>query len=132
MSKNGSAGSGETTAGCVVLVLIILAMASCLGGGKDSKETAAKKAADKEAGFHCLSGWDGSHREFVDKVKDKLRDPGSFEHYETRVGPNRNGRHSITMEFGAKNGFGGMNRDVAMGSYDHETCVPSDPVIVGQ
>jgi methylmalonyl-CoA mutase cobalamin-binding subunit len=109
---------------------MLAAVAMC-SGGKDSPEDAAKKAANKEAGFHCLSGWDGSHRDFVAKVKSQLRDPGSFEHYETRVGPNRNGRHSITMEFGAKNGFGGMNRDIAMGSYEHETCVPSAPVIVG-
>lgn len=129
MAKGGDQASGCAALGC--LSIFVLAAITMCSGGKGSGETAAKKAADKEAGLHCLSAWDGSHRELVDKVKDKLRDPGSFEHYETRVGPNRNGRHSITMEFGAKNGFGGMNRDVAMGSYDHETCVPSDPVIVG-
>lgn len=129
MAKGGNETNGCAALGC--LSIFVLAAITMCSGDKDSGETAAKKASDKEAGFHCLSGWDGSHREFVDKVKRNLRDPGSFEHYETRVGPNSNGRHSIAMEFGAKNGFGGMNRDVAMGSFDHETCAPSDPVIVG-
>lgn len=121
---------GHILGGCLVLVAIIFLLAMC--GRSNKPEDDAKAAADKEAGFHCLSEWDGSHRQFVDKVKSQLRDPDSFEHDETRVGPNVNGRHSITMRFGARNGFGGMNRSVAIGTYDHETCAPSEPIISGQ
>lgn len=130
MAKGGNETSGCAALGC--LSILVLAAITMCSGGKGSSETAAKKAADKEAGFHCLSGWDGSHREFVAAVKAKLRDPGSFEHDETRVAPVSNGKHAITMKFGSRNGFGGMNRSIAVGDYDHKTCAPSDPVIVGQ
>ena len=84
---------------------------------------AAEEAKEKAYGFHCLSGWDGSHRGFVDGVKAQLNDPDSFEHDETRtwtVGPD--GRNNVTMLFRAKNGFGGVIRGRAVGSFDNATC----------
>jgi hypothetical protein len=114
--------------GCVVVIGGAIALAMCTGGG-DSSEDAAETAADRQAGFHCLSGWDGSHREFVEKVKARLRDPGSFEHVETRVTPNNGGQHAVIMEYRARNGFGGMNVGKAMGTFDHETCTAGDPIM---
>lgn len=46
-----------------------------------------------------------------DRIKERLRDPGSFE----RIGYNVNYKDdkisSITIEYTAKNGFGGTNRE---------------------
>lgn len=70
---------------------------------------AAKEDADRKAGFHCLSKWDGSHRDLVRAVEPSLRDPDSFEHIETRITPvNDKGFHLLTMKYRARNGFGGM------------------------
>src|SRR5438067_1109193 len=82
----------------------------------------AKAEQDRKQGLHCLSGWDGSNRSLVDQVKRQLREPDSFEHIETDIQPEVNGKHSITMEYRARNGFGGMNVATAEGVVDHETC----------
>ena len=69
-------------------------------------------------GFHCLSLWDGSHSEVVRLVKEDLRDPDSFQHIETRVSVvSDQGLHSFTMEYRARNGFGGMNVGASTGVY---------------
>lgn len=84
---------------------------------------AAKKEREKAFGFHCLSLWDGSHVDFVREVKDNLNDPRSFEHDETRTWTVRSdGRNPIVMHFRAKNGFGGVVRSRAVGSFDNVTC----------
>lgn len=84
-----------------------------------------QQEADEErrAGFHCLSPWDGSHREFRNAVRDKMRDPDSFEHVETRVTPvDEDGMHAIIMQYRARNGFGGMNVGTALGQYRNAGC----------
>ena len=60
-------------------------------------------------------------------MRDHLNDPGSMDTYETRITPNRNGKHVIRMEFGAKNAFGAMIRHTAIGEVDNATC---DAVLV--
>ena len=78
-----------------------------------------KKAEDRRKGFHCLSPWDGSHREFELLVKRHMNDPDSFEHVSTRVTPVQSdtGRHTIIMEFRGRNAFGGVVTNTAIGSY---------------
>ncbi|WP_151720186.1 hypothetical protein [Gemmobacter serpentinus] len=89
-------------------------------------ELAAEKAHEAKHGFHCLSGWDGSHRDFVAAVKAQLNDPDSFEHDETRTWPVReDGQNAILMMFRAKNGFGGVVRGKASGTFDNQSCAPT-------
>lgn len=84
---------------------------------------AAEEAENNRKGFHCLSAWDGSHRGFSRIVTNQLRDPDSFEHIETLVGPvNLEGFHSIIMKYRARNGFGGMNIEQAFGTFDNASC----------
>ena len=86
---------------------------------------AAEKAKELQHGFHCLSGWDGSHRDFVQAVKVQLNDPDSFDHDSTKTWPvNEAGLNVIVMDFRAKNGFGGTIRGKAVGSFDNTTCAP--------
>lgn len=137
-AKAGSQQKKEKVAGCgcaIVLALAALAMLGKCGsdGGVNAssnsaqvaaadKAKAAEAAEDKRKGFHCLSDWDGSSSSFVAAVKDQLRDPDSFEVVDTRIAPVENGRHAIFMTYRAKNGFGGMNKAMAVGFLDHETC----------
>ena len=92
---------------------------------KREKEEArlAEKAEEKRKGFHCLSAWDGSHREVVKEVKRLLNDPDSFEHDQTLVSPVSNeGTHNLTMHFRAKNAFGGYVRGTARATYTNAGC----------
>ncbi|MBK5923743.1 hypothetical protein CCR90_08095 [Rhodovulum sulfidophilum] len=83
---------------------------------------AAAAAENRRKGFHCLSAWDGSHPAFKRIVKNSMRDPDSFEHVGTRVGPVTGGWHEIRMVYRARNGFGGMNVGEAVGRYRNNDC----------
>ncbi len=87
-------------------------------------DQAAIEAAEKrKAGFHCLSAWDGSHRELVRALKLTLRDPDSFEHIETKITPvNDKGEHGLMMNYRARNGFGGMNVGSLLASVKNSDC----------
>ena len=90
------------------------------------REAAAKQAAadeERRKGFHCLSSWDGSHRELKKAVVAALRNPDSFEHIQTLITPRTaNGQHRITMEYRAQNGFGGMNVEYQVAMISGDTC----------
>lgn len=89
-------------------------------------EQAAKReeeAEERRKGFHCLSGWDGSHAAFKRQVKSMMRNPSSFEHISTRVTPVSDaGTHTVFMEYRAENGFGGMTVGSATGEYSSANC----------
>jgi hypothetical protein len=124
-ARKEQANTNKFAAGCAVIVVAVLSLALC-GKSNDTTSTSGSpstvSAADRNQGFHCLSKWDGSSRSLVEQVKLQLRDPNSFEHDETRIAPNKNGQHAITMRYRAKNGFGGMNVATAVGTVDHDTC----------
>lgn len=94
------------------------------------KDDPAVAAEDKRKGFHCLSTFDGSSRPFRRAVEAQLRDPDSFDHIDTRITPVKEGRHTVIMNYRARNGFGGMNVEQAIGQVDHESCeVVGAPVL---
>lgn len=106
---------------------LFLMLAAGSGGGSDDDRTPEQKAKaaaeDRQKGFHCLSSWDGSHRVVVKYVEERLRDPDSFEHIETRITPvNENGEHMLIMKYRAKNGFGGMSVGAAMATIENSDC----------
>ena len=89
----------------------------------DAAKKSNEEADRKRKGFHCLSGWNGSHRALADAVKNTMRDPDSFEVSETRISPEDTaGRHTVLMEFRAKNGFGGTNVGIATGTIRNGDC----------
>lgn len=104
---------------CILMIPILAAVVAC-----DVPEpTPEEQAENRRKGFHCLSSWDGSHRDFVRQVRARLNDPDSFEHDETRVTPvSDEGTHLIFMEFRARNAFGGIVRNTARGSYRQSGC----------
>jgi hypothetical protein len=82
-----------------------------------------KDAERREAGFHCLSDWNGSQSDVVRSVKANLRNPDSFEHIETRIAPkNKKGEHTLIMTYRAQNGFGGMNVEAVTGVLRNSDC----------
>ena len=52
-----------------------------------------------------------------------MREPDSFEHIETRITPiNEKGKHTLTMRYRARNGFGGMTDGVAIATINNAGC----------
>lgn len=81
-----------------------------------------ERTAD-EIASKCFSGWNGSSRELVRRVKSSLRDPGSFEHVETRrTQANGAGQIVVKMVYRARNGFGGMVVETAYGTIRIRDC----------
>ncbi|WP_129792591.1 zinc ribbon domain-containing protein [Sphingosinicella sp. CPCC 101087] len=110
--------------GCAVIGALVIGVCAFTGGESAEQKVQREAAAaeDRRKGFHCLSAWDGSHSGLVDTVKASLRDPESFEHAETRIGPNVEGSHRVTMQYRARNGLGGMNVGMAVGQVSNSTC----------
>ena len=104
----------------IAAIAFIVATTSSCGG--ETEEERLTRLERREKGFHCLSGWDGSHRGLVRQVRDNLRDPDSFDHIETLISPNNEGIHTVTMKYRARNGFGGMNIETATGVYQNKDC----------
>ena len=135
--KEKSGGPSGCLGSIVMLIIIFIIVVFIFSDSEDdqgSREIAEnlKEQQDREKGFHCLSGWDGSHREFVRATKRMMNDPKSFDHVETRVTPrDSSGRHTIIMEFTGKNAFGGTVRSIATGSYSNVSCsVTSGPIFL--
>lgn len=95
---------------------------------KESEEATEKaiQAIRKKNGYHCLSGWDGSHPQVVKAVKSALNDPGSFDHQETKVISSKNGEHQFQMIYRAKNGFGALVLSKITGSYSNSDCAVTE------
>lgn len=72
-------------------------------------------------GLEHLDPWNGESLELNRAVKRHLNDPGSLEVLDTKIGPNQSGQHLITMDFTAKNAFGGRVRMRAVGQLNHKT-----------
>lgn len=89
---------------------------------KERADEALEQAIKKKQGFHCLSGWDGSHREVVKAVKKSLNDPSSFDHDATHVTPLSEGQHQFEMTYRAKNSFGALVLNKVVGSYSGSDC----------
>ena len=96
-------------------------------------ENRAQEVEDRRKGFHCLSAWNGSHRDVERRIKGQMRDPGSFEHVETRVtpvsvacrdNPQAAGdcTHSLFMTYRGKNAFGGVVSGTARAKYRNSDC----------
>lgn len=111
--------------------VVLLGVVGLIQWGRAASERAKREEAaqtqlmleDRRKGFHCLSAWDGSNADFVALVKQRLRDPGSFEHVETTITPvDERGEHRILMKYRARNGFGGMNLDIAAGTVRQSDC----------
>ena len=110
----------------ILLIVIIVGVAIDDSSPENEQKRAAEEAEERRKGFHCLNPLYGHHDGLKSLVQNQLRDPSSIEIYETRIAPvNELGRHTIVMDFGARNAFGGMVRNTATGWVDNETCEPT-------
>ena len=62
------------------------------------------------------------HTTCVRRLGDRMKNPNSFEHSETRVQPvDSDGRKCMLVKYSAENGFGGMSVGEALGHFDQDT-----------
>lgn len=89
----------------------------------ERERAVAEEAENRRKGFHCLSAFNGTHRGVVNFVSERLRDPDSFDHVETRITPvDGDGQHTLIMEYRAANGFGGINLETAVATVKNSDC----------
>jgi hypothetical protein len=107
----------------LIVSMIVMLFTGCGQSEEQKAKIAAEKAADKQKGFHCLSGWNGTHPVVEGWLKNGLRDPDSYQHISTKIGPvDKSNKHSMIMEYRAKNGFGGYTPGIVVATVDHESC----------
>lgn len=78
---------------------------------------ARSKAARRELIENQFSGWDGSHRSVVKKIKDGMNDPDSYQHVETRY-VDMGDYLRVTTSFRGKNKFGGVVKNTVFAKVD--------------
>lgn len=133
-APDGSGGAAsQFIAGLVVIAILWGGYSLLIGNGPSPEEvarSAAEDAENKRKGFHCLSAWNGSHRSVVSQVEQRLRDPSSFEHVETRITPvDENGEHLLIMEYRAANGFGGLTLGAATATIRNANCSATNTAV---
>lgn len=127
----------ELILGLIFIAILLAGLGSCVFGPDEEapadidSAALADAAAAKVAGqastssgsFPCLSAWDGAQPKVKEHVKDKMKDPSSFEHVETRVAATARPDHfAIIMTYRGKNSFGAIETEEFSGVYDVNTC----------
>lgn len=113
--------------GVVLVLVVLISMIPESEATRDKRmakeaEAAAEDAEDRRKGFHCLTVR-GRHRDMERFIKERLKDPGSYEYISTSIAPVDEGaEHVIFVNYRARNSFGGMVIGQAGGFVDPETC----------
>lgn len=89
---------------------------------EQARKEARANMERRRSGWDCRSVWDGSHPRLVRHIKPMLREPDSFEHISTQVGEAGGGWHKVTMQYRARNGFGGMSIGEVTAEYESGNC----------
>ena len=119
--KKKAANSGCGLVLFIVLVAIIYGFSQC--GRSHSPETSSQPKTTEELKkerIECgFSTWDGSHKALTKLIKEKMNDPGSYQHVQTfyaEIG----GNLRVTTTFRGKNAFGALvlNRVIAEADLD--------------
>lgn len=89
--------------------------------GAELAENARQAAAENDRA-KCLSSWDGSIPALKRYVRERLRNPRSFEHIETRAAEPENSTQMVVMTYRGENGFGGLTQGSAIARVNFRTC----------
>lgn len=83
----------------------------------------AMEGEPKDRQYACTAALDGSMSGFVRKVESSLRDPDSFEHIQSfATTVDHDGMQRVRMKFRARNGFGGVNVEMAEAVVQNAGC----------
>lgn len=77
----------------------------------------------KDRQYACTASLDGSMSGFAREVESSLRDPDSFEHVQSfATAIDDGGMQRVRMKFRARNGFGGVNVEMAEAVVQNAGC----------
>ena len=83
----------------------------------------AMEGEPEDRQYACTASVNGSMSEFALEVKYDLRDPDSFEHIQSfATTVDGDGMQRIRMKFRSRNGFGGMNVEMAEAVVQNSGC----------
>ncbi|MDI4482807.1 hypothetical protein E6P74_05630 [Moraxella lacunata] len=112
------------TIGLLIIVSIAVFLQTHVFNGNSSNQAPTYRAdgtmVGTKADAQYFSQWDGSNRELVEKVKQGMHDPSSFEHVETRFG-DKGKTYRIMMTFRGKNAFNAVVTQSVTATLDKET-----------
>lgn len=114
----------------IAVTMILVALAVFLGSQPVSKADQAlevEREAEVRRGHHCLSIWDGTHREVTAFVRERLWAPLTLEPIDTRVSPvGPDGMHDLLMRYTARERGGKTVRRYAVARFDNRSCDARD------
>lgn len=131
-------------AGCLstaILLIVFFAVLSAYLGNLDSSRTdapALPKTAEQlkqEKLGRQFSSWNGAHIELQFWIKENLKDPGSYEHIETKFIHHKTRdpeQVQVFTKFRSKNSFGGYAIETATGTFDLEGNALTRPQFINQ
>lgn len=111
---------GWTTAALVGGFILFILIIGNIGDGDSSDSSEPDLSPREEMIREQFSSWDGSHRKLVEAVKDRMHDPSSFEHVETRFRDDDD-TVFVQMEFRGTNALGGTVTQMASARTDPRT-----------
>ncbi|MFP5437253.1 MAG: hypothetical protein ACLGH8_05680 [Bacteroidia bacterium] len=85
------------------------------------REQVSSENKKKDFEENCLSGWDNSHKELVKYVKERMLNPRSFEHVETRYGVTGD-YVGVVMIYRETNAFGAIVTNSIKAKVSLEDC----------
>lgn len=104
-------------------VLLICLIVSQFSTGSVTPEKPAEKAAPPDPYGSCLlRGLRNQPLQFAELIKQRLRNPSSFEHVQTTPGLVTKGSFPVTMTYRATNGFGAVDTYQAEGEIRISDC----------
>lgn len=95
------------------------------GGGDERRSTPTTRATPDTVAEKCFSPWDGNHDGMERQIRALLKDPDSMVTHGTYYNGNddlSDGTMTIRMDYGARNSFGGMVRNNAIGEMNIRNC----------
>lgn len=113
---------GKVQATALVGVLLVLGFANALLNPVSDQPQKAEAVADEPEQRSCFSSLGGEARSFSRLVRDRLRNPSSFEHVQTQSTPGTAGVMIATMKYRATNGFGAVDTAIATGEVRLSDC----------
>ncbi|KAB0537048.1 hypothetical protein HNQ68_003159 [Pseudochrobactrum saccharolyticum] len=98
-------------------IFIVLVILWFYGKSLETPLTAREQYIKK-----CFEYYHASVPNLVDYVKERLRDPSSFEHIQTKYRDDGTDNLRVRMQYRAKNGFGGTNNETVSAIVQISTC----------
>jgi hypothetical protein len=112
-------GEWKLAGGALVLLAVLLAVQGLLEPRAEPTDRPGRADSPGPYG-DCVAF--GQSMQFNMSVQSKLRNPPSFDHVRSEIGPVQEGIFPVVMTYRATNGFGGTDTGLATGEVRVSDC----------